>query len=509
MNLKRLCYKKYLCRLLFILFILVCNENIFAADPKFQLLLANRTYISSNEGYFDILIKHTNYPQTEFNYAGGQFVITLDTTFISDHLHYIYTIDTATYGADRIPPQYVGALSKDNDILKIDSGETISPGSEPVISHTTGTIVARIKFFNPDLYSGSCLTEEQYVWKTVQPGDFTEIYARTSGVKYLLNNNQNYFSSADLCQGTTCCLSVPLPPPVRLSPENNAVITSSPVTFIWQKGFPVNYFAQFQIAHDSLFFNIIHNETITSPNGPGNISVTVNDLTSSGTYFWRVKQGGIPPAGAYNEPWKFTISQPSLTLKIKAVPEGLLGSSDYEPFVIKAYLRKAVSPYSLVDSSVIMSSDSSFINTFTFSNAPTDKYYIVFHKPNCIETFSREGGDTLKAGAVVNYYDFTSAATQAYGNNLYFAESLYCIYSGDVNQDGIIDVIDLISVFNFSCDFKLSDQATDLNSDGATDLNDLITIYNNANNFITRYTPLNNRPLASNLKRNKYPAGRK
>lgn len=501
MNLYRLCHLKYLKRLIYVFFILVCFENIYAADPKFQLQLTNRNYISSNEGYFDILIKHTNYPQTEFNYAGGQFIITLDTMFISDHLHYIYTKDTATYGTDRIPPRYVGNLSKENDILKLDSGDAILPGAEPVISHTSGTIIARIKFFNPDLYTGSCLTEDQYIWKTEQTGDFTKIFARTGGVAFLLNNNQNYFSSAELCQGTACCLSAPLPPPVRISPENNSMNISSPVTFVWEKGFPVNYFAQLQIAYDSSFVNIIHNETVTSPNGTGNISVTVSDLNSPGIYFWRVKQGGIPPAGAYNEPWKFTLSSPALTLKIKAVPEGLLTANDFEPFVIKAYLRKAESPFDLIDSSVIISSDSSFVNTFTFNNAPTDKYYIVYQKPNCIETFSREGGDSLIRESSGNYYDFTSSAAQAYGNNLFNAESLYCIYSGDVNQDGIIDVIDLISVFNSCVDFSSSNPDTDINSDGTTDLNDLLIAYNNSFEFISVQTPLNN-PLTASLYKN-------
>jgi hypothetical protein len=476
MNFYRLCHKKYLCRLIYVFFILVCFENVYAADPKFQLLLTNRTYISSNEGYFDILIKHTNLYQTDFKYAGGQFIITLDTMFISDHLHYIYTKDTSTYGEDRIPLQYIGTLTKENDILKLDSGETILPGSEPVISHTNGTIIARIKFYNPDLYLSSCLTEDEFIWKTNLPGDYTMIYANTGGIKFLLNNNQNFFSSADLCQGTLCCLSAPLPPPLRISPENNSLNTSSPVTFVWEKGFPVNYFAQLQIAYDSSFANIVHNETITSPNGSGNISVIVSDLNSPGTYFWRVKQGGIPPAGAFNEPWKFTLSQPALTLNIKAIPEGLLGADDFEPFVIKAYLRKAVSPFNLIDSSEIISSDSSFTNTFTFNNAPTDKYYIVFHKPNCIETYSREGGDSLIRGSVINYYDFTSAITQAYGNNLYFAESLYCIYSGDINQDGLIDIIDLLDVLNHSNEFSSVNDSTDINEDGITDLNDMITL---------------------------------
>jgi len=78
--------------------------NVFASDPKFDLRLTNRNYISSNEGYFDIVLRHTNPDQSDFLYAGGEFVILLNSEFQNDHLNYIYTKDTATYGTDRIPP---------------------------------------------------------------------------------------------------------------------------------------------------------------------------------------------------------------------------------------------------------------------------------------------------------------------------------------------------------------------------------------------------------------------
>lgn len=495
MNLKRIFFVKYSAAKL-VAFLLMINmisiisfADVYAAEPRFQLSLTNRNYISSNEGYFDILIKHTNYPQTEFRYAGGQYYISLDTFFLSDHLHYIYTKDTATYGTDRIPPQYVGSLNKVNDLLILDTGQTIFQGSEPVISHTTGTIVARIRFFNPDLYSGSCLLEEQFVWKIHPPGNYTKIFAKINGEKEQLNNNQNNFSTYDLCAGTTCCLSAPLPPPVRISPENNSVNVSSPVTLMWQRGFPVSYFAYVQVALDSAFNVIVHEDTITAPNGTNNICYTLNDLRSPGTYYWRVRQGGIPPAGAFNEPWKFTQLSPSITLKIKAIPEAISGTNNFEPFEIKAYLRNASSPFEIIDSSVIISSDSSYTNTFTFYNAPSGKYYIVYKNINCIETYSREGGDSLFRGYSENYYDFSTSISQAFGNNLTLTDSLYCVYSGDVDLNGVIDVNDLIDVYNNSVIFNQGNSPSDLNRDGITDLNDILVAANNTIDFVSARFP--------------------
>ena len=498
MNLKRIFCIKYSAVIVFAYLLIVSLADASTSEPNFQLSLTNRTYISSNEGYFDILIKHTNYPQTNFRYAGGQYYISLDTFFLSDHLHYIYTKDTATYGTDRIPPKYIGSLTKVNDLLILDSGQSILQGSEPIISHTTGTIVARIRFFNPDLYSGSCLLEEQFVWKIHPPGDYTKIFASISGEKEQLNNNQNYFSTYDLCVGTLCCLSAPLPPPVRISPENNSFNIASPVTLIWQRGFPVSYFAYVQVASDSAFNVIVHEDTITASNGTNNISYTLNDLRSPGTYYWRVRQGGIPPAGAFNEPWKFTLLLPPLTIKIKAVPEAISGMNKFEPFEIKAYLRNACSPFEIIDSSVIISSDSSFTNTFIFNNAPSGKYYIVYKTINCIETYSRAGGDSLYKRYTENHYDFSTSITQAFGNNLTLTDSLYCLFSGDVDQDGAIDVNDLIDVYNSSVMFNQGNSPCDLNRDGITDLNDILVAANNTINFVSARFPYQSSKKDSN-----------
>lgn len=498
MNLKRIFCVKYSAVIVFVYLLIVSLADASTSEPNFQLSLTNRTYISSNEGYFDILIKHTNYPQTDFRYAGGQYYISLDTFFLSDHLHYIYTKDTATYGNDRIPPKYIGSLSKINDLLILDSGQSILQGSEPIISNTTGTIVARIRFFNPDLYSGSCLLEEQFVWKIHPPGDYTKIFASISGEKEQLNNNQNYFSTYDLCVGTLCCLSAPLPPPVRISPENNSLNISSPVTLIWQRGFPVSYFAYVQVAADSAFNVIVHEDTITAPDGTDNISYTFNDLRSPGTYYWRVRQGGIPPAGAFNEPWKFSIGSPPVTLNIKAVPEGILGTENYNPYEVKVYLRNSQSPYQLVDSSAVLASDSSFLNTFVFNNTPSGNYYIVYTTNNCIETCSRMGGEFLLSGNNANYYDFTASDSLAYGYNLIFAESLYCVYSGDVNQDGRIDVLDLLYIYNNSNEFINGSIPSDLTGDDVTDLKDLLITYNNSSKFISRQLPSGNNDCIKN-----------
>ncbi|MBK8983795.1 MAG: hypothetical protein IPM38_16125 [Ignavibacteria bacterium] len=53
----------------------------------------------------------------------------------------------------------------------------------------------------------------------------------------------------------------------------------------------------------------------------------------------------------------------------------------------------------------------------------------------------------------------------AYGNNLVLKGSVYCIYSGDVNQDYIIDISDLSDVDNDVFIFASGYKATDFNGD--------------------------------------------
>ena len=86
-------------------------------------------------------------------------------------------------------------------------------------------------------------------------------------------------------------------------------------------------------------------------------------------------------------------------------------------------------------------------------------------------------------------YDFTMDSTSAYGNNLVLKGSKYCIYSGDVNQDGIIDASDNTVIDNNSYNFVIGYESSDLNGDGITDLADLLICENNAFDIIVSISP--------------------
>ena len=116
------------------------------------------------------------------------------------------------------------------------------------------------------------------------------------------------------------------------------------------------------------------------------------------------------------------------------------------------------------------------------------QYYIALKHRNSIETWSKTNGEFF-TGFNLNY-NFSSSASNAYGSNMRFVNGSYYIYSGDINQDGLIDLADYSKVFNDAENFLTGYNISDLNGDGLVDLADILFADNNAFNFIKYNTPL-------------------
>jgi len=147
---------------------------------------------------------------------------------------------------------------------------------------------------------------------------------------------------------------------------------------------------------------------------------------------------------------------------------------------VVVYLRDAAFPYAKRDSAKGVIDSLSFYSLFTFTNAPTGRYYIVVKHFQCIETWSKAGGDSLISNLSWYGYNFTSSSSQAYGNNLKLKGGKYCMFSGDVFQDGFIDGSDLIVIDNDAYSFSTGRfLPSDLNGDGFTDAQDMLIADNN------------------------------
>ncbi|MDQ3021909.1 MAG: endonuclease [Bacteroidota bacterium] len=181
----------------------------------------------------------------------------------------------------------------------------------------------------------------------------------------------------------------------------------------------------------------------------------------------------------------------STTIDITAIPEGYfetgankLNKSD----TVTAYLRSSSSPFQIVDSARSIIDSLTFTGSFIYNNVTTGNYYISLIHRSFLETWSSLP-QSITSGSSGTSYDFTTSINKAYGNNLIFKNGKYCIYSGDANSDGTIDVSDLGLIDNDAANFVSGYVNTDINGDNFVDVTDQSITDNNAFNFITKITP--------------------
>jgi hypothetical protein len=114
-------------------------------------------------------------------------------------------------------------------------------------------------------------------------------------------------------------------------------------------------------------------------------------------------------------------------------------------------------------------------------------YYIVLKHRNSIATWS---ANAVTFNNSSNSYDFSTGATQAYGDNLVnVGTGVYAIYSGDINQDGSVDFNDYPGLDIASSAGVLGYDANDLNGDASVDFNDYPLLDVNSSLGIISITP--------------------
>lgn len=178
----------------------------------------------------------------------------------------------------------------------------------------------------------------------------------------------------------------------------------------------------------------------------------------------------------------------SKELNLTALIEGFYdgGTDIMISDTVTVELRNSINPWGLVEEtkSLLNSSGSGIVNFFAASEATN--YYIVIKHRNAVETWS---ANTPQFVSGTLTYDFTSAQNQAYGNNLMQKGTKWCLYSGDVDHDGSVDLTDMIEVDNDNALFITGYVPSDVNGDGSTDLSDMIIVDNNNAAFVGKVTP--------------------
>ncbi len=176
----------------------------------------------------------------------------------------------------------------------------------------------------------------------------------------------------------------------------------------------------------------------------------------------------------------------SKTLNLTALIEGFYDGSAMVSDTVKVELHNTSSPYGLVDQAKVALSTSGVGTGNFYSAAEATNYYVVLKHRNALETWS---GSTPQFSAGVMSYDFTSAQSQAYGSNMMQKGIKWCVFSGDVNQDGSVDLSDLIEVDNDNANFVTGYVPTDVDGNLSSDLSDMIIVDNNNAAFVGKVTP--------------------
>jgi photosystem II stability/assembly factor-like uncharacterized protein len=301
-------------------------------------------------------------------------------------------------------------------------------------------------------------------------------------------NAQNATGTSSWSGAWWFATAVSVPPPVLISPINTTIGVSLTPSLIWSSITMATSY-RFQISTNSGFTSIILDSTIysTAVNIPSGL---LGNITQ---YYWRVASISTAGQGSFCSPWSFT-TRNNLILNLKTYLEGFWNGSSMIPDTARIYIASALSPYTFLDSTVLVLSVTGTA-TVTFGLPPNGNYYVAIKHRNHLETWSSLTQNFI-TDIPVNY-NFTTDSAKAYGFNMKKVGNDWVLISGDENQDGSIDAIDVSDLIiqygnigYLSCDF---------NGDGSVDAADVP--YMIANYGLTKVVPVLESPVTPSAKK--------
>jgi len=222
------------------------------------------------------------------------------------------------------------------------------------------------------------------------------------------------------------------------------------------------------------------NSFFSGKNTKGEWGIRIRDKASGNTgrlYGWGIRFNNMPA--------------PEFNFEFISLIQGFYtaGSNALIPDTIFTYLREIEAPFNIVSSSKALC-NSAGLATLSFSNINYLQYYYlqVGHR-NTIETWA---ANKVRLYELTQSYRFDVTDTSVFGNNEIIVDSSplrYGMYGGDVNQDGIVDLNDVVLTYNGANVFSSGYVITDLTGDNITDLNDVILAYNNSAGFVAVVKP--------------------
>jgi hypothetical protein len=168
---------------------------------------------------------------------------------------------------------------------------------------------------------------------------------------------------------------------------------------------------------------------------------------------------------------------------------------------IHVSLMSPVPPYALVErQTVILHTDGTTAVGFGAGVTVGNSYYIRIEHRNALETWSQ----VPQVMNSITSYDFTTAASKAYGGNMIdvgsplLESAKWAIYSGDISdfnsgnigvQDDVVESQDYLDLENAVSVILLGYNFADLTGDGIVESADYLIMENNVSNIVYTIRP--------------------
>lgn len=200
------------------------------------------------------------------------------------------------------------------------------------------------------------------------------------------------------------------------------------------------------------------NGTFVNTNTKGDWKLRINDNAFQDTgrvYSWGLQFNNMS-------------SKPNLIgLSSVANESGFWTGSGQPLDSVKIYLRTSAAPYSIIDSCIGYINQFGFCTTY-MANAPGGNYYVEYRHRNSLAVWSNLPISFTQGNT--SSFSILGGPNNVYGADLLFTGGRWCMYSGDINQDGAINGNDFTT---FSQEFGQSGYlASDLNGDATVNGND-------------------------------------
>jgi hypothetical protein len=338
-------------------------------------------------------------------------------------------------------PQTLPSATSPNDLIAF-AWTDLNPSSGGSITYfTSGTAPNRkliVRFSNVNRYSSANTVDGRI--ELYEGTDVIEIHSSSvsSGTNTMGLENAAGNLATPVSGRNNSVWSIGVPEAVRFAPYNS--------TMVWQ---------------------------------PGSVSGATRTVTNGGNYSFSYTFGSC----TYYSDTLTVDNCPSLNLTAfiqgyytgSAELAGILSPVVCDTVIVS--LAQSSSPYTILYSDTsLLDTDGDVKLEFPLS-ADGGTYYLVLNHRNSLETWSSVPVAISTTGGS---YDFSSAASSAYGNNLCnLGDGHFAIWSGDLDQDDIINFSDMTSLDSYIQQMMYGYQQGDLSGDNHSESADYSLLENN------------------------------